>query len=46
LKDFEPPYHAAAMPLTLPDGKEVMVAGVIDETLVGDYDRRFRDKGS
>ncbi|MEE8186199.1 MAG: hypothetical protein V3T99_00880 [Nitrososphaerales archaeon] len=46
LKDFEPPYHAAAMPLTLPDGKEVMVAGVIDETLVEDYNRRFRDKGS
>ncbi len=46
LKDFEPPYHSAAMPLTLRDGKEVMVAGVIDEILVEDYNRKFRDKGS
>ena len=41
LEGFEPPYHAAAMPITLDGGSEVMIAGVVDPTLVSEYDNRL-----
>ena len=41
LEGFEPPHHATAMPLTLPDGSEVVVAGVVDQILVREYDGKF-----
>jgi hypothetical protein len=33
------PYHAAAYPITLPDGREKMVSGVSDPEFVGAYRR-------
>jgi len=31
------PYHATAMPVILPDGKEVLVSGVVDSSFVSSY---------
>ena len=46
LVDFEPPYHAAAMPITLGDGTEIIVAGVVDDNLVVAYNSRFKAQGN
>jgi hypothetical protein len=42
LEGFELPYHAAAIPVVMQDGDQLMVAGVVDDALVKEYDSRFR----
>ena len=37
VQKFEVPFHVARMPLTLPDGNEVMGYGVIDPELVAQF---------
>ncbi len=37
LENFELPYHAAGMPVILPDGSERVVSGVIDPEFVAGY---------
>lgn len=37
LERFELPFHAAGMPVVLPDGSERVMSGVIDPELVGAY---------
>jgi hypothetical protein len=37
LDSLDLPYHATALPVILPDGKEKLVSGVIDSTLVASY---------
>lgn len=41
LEGFEPPHYAAIMPLTLPDSSEAIVAGVVDQILVKEYNEKF-----
>lgn len=37
LERFELPYHAAGLTVTLPDGSEKVVSGVVDEQFVQSY---------
>ncbi len=37
LDELDLPYHATAMPIMLPDGKEVLVSGVVDPAFVASY---------
>ncbi len=37
LDGLELPYHATAMPIRLPDGKEALVSGVVDASFVSSY---------
>ncbi len=37
LERYELPYHAAGMPVVLPDGSEKVVSGVIDREMVESY---------
>jgi len=37
LERYELPYHAAGMPIVLPDGSEKVVSGVIDREMVESY---------
>lgn len=39
LEKFELPYHAAGLPVVLPDGTERVVSGVVDEELVEKYNQ-------
>jgi hypothetical protein len=39
LETFELPYHAAGLSVTLPDGTERVVSGVIDQELVQNYNQ-------
>ncbi|MAH21484.1 MAG: hypothetical protein CMO12_01575 [Thaumarchaeota archaeon] len=41
LKDFESPHYAATMSLILPDSSEAIVAGVVDQILVKEYNEKF-----
>jgi len=38
LERFELPYHAAGLGVTLPDGSERVVSGVVDEEFIQKYD--------
>lgn len=37
LDTLDLPYHATAMPIKLPDGKEALVSGVVDASFVSTY---------
>ncbi len=37
LDNLDLPYHATAMPIRLPDGKEALVSGVVDASFVSSY---------
>lgn len=39
---LELPYHAAAIPIILPEGKEKIVSGVVDIELVDEYRKAVR----
>jgi hypothetical protein len=39
LDSLDLPYHATSMPIKLPDGKEVLVSGVVDPTFVSSYEQ-------
>ncbi len=41
LERFELPYHAAGLSITLPDGSEKVVSGVVDEEFIRKYDQTF-----
>ena len=44
LEKFELPYHAAGLSITLPDGTEKVVTGVIDPELVERYSEVIQSK--
>lgn len=39
LDSLDLPYHATAMPIRLPDGKEALVSGVVDPAFVASYQK-------
>ena len=39
LEKFELPYHAAGLGITLPEGTEKVVSGVVDPELIDNYNR-------
>ena len=39
LDSLDLPYHATAMPIRLPDGKEALVSGVVDSAFVASYQK-------
>jgi len=42
LNRFEPPYHAAGLSVTMPDGTEKVVSGVVDEQFIVGYNETTR----
>lgn len=41
LEGFTPPHYVSLLPLTLDDGSEVVVYGVVDFSLISEYNQRF-----
>jgi hypothetical protein len=40
LERLEPPYHATGLSVFLPDGRETVVSGVVDQEFVRKYNER------